>query len=197
MENYENQPQSKVLIVDDLEIGRDTLEGLLLAENYQLEFAGDGFEALDKAAQHMPDLILLDVMMPGMDGYEVCRKLRTNPAIAQIPVILVTALDDRESRLQGIEAGADDFISKPFDRTELRARVRNITRLNRYRRLLDERTRFEGVVAQSDDGYCIIDSDDHLVYANQQARLFLGLGAGNGSPSIRKFPRDRDPEFSL
>ena len=187
MQSAENQRQSLVLIVDDLKIGRDTLESLLLSENYVLEFAAHGMEALEKAARYLPDLILLDVMMPGIDGYEVCRRLRADAAISQIPIILVTALDDRESRLQGLEAGADDFISKPFDRTELRARVRNITRLNRYRLLLEERTRFEGVVAQSDDGYCVIDDRDRLIYANEQARLFLGLDAAEPRLPDRPF----------
>jgi DNA-binding response OmpR family regulator len=76
-------------------------------------------------------------MMPGMDGYEVCRRLRADARLAEVPVIMVTALDDQASRLAGLEAGADDFITKPFNRAELRARVRTIARLNRYRRLTD------------------------------------------------------------
>jgi PAS domain S-box-containing protein len=95
---------------------------------------------LNRAADLSPDLILLDVMMPGMDGFEVCRRLRASDQLAEVPIILVTALDDRDSRIQGMEAGADDFVTKPIDRVELRARVRTVTRLNRYRRLLAERT---------------------------------------------------------
>jgi DNA-binding response OmpR family regulator len=125
---------STILIVDDEPAGRDTLEALLMAQGYNLAFASNGPEALAKAAELTPDLILLDVMMPGMDGFEVCRRLRTDPLLTEVPVIMVTALDDRDSRLRGIEAGADDFVTKPFDRAELRARVRTITRLNRYRR---------------------------------------------------------------
>jgi len=127
---------SIILIVDDEQIGRDTLEALLIGRGYDLAFANDGPEALAKAAELTPDLILLDVMMPSMDGFEVCRRLRADPLLAEVPIIMVTALDDRDYRLQGIEAGADDFVSKPFDRVELRARVRTITRLNRYRQLL-------------------------------------------------------------
>lgn len=130
---------NKILIVDDEPVGRETLGALLLAEGYHLTFASNGEEALEKAADLLPDLILLDVMMPGLDGFEVCRCLRTDPLLAEVPIIMVTALDDRDSRLQGIEAGADDFVTKPFDRIELRTRVRSITRLNRYRRLLLER----------------------------------------------------------
>jgi DNA-binding response OmpR family regulator len=134
---------STILIVDDEAVMRDTLEGLLLAQNYNLALAGNGAEALAKAAELTPDLILLDVMMPDMDGFEVCQRLRTDPLLAEVPIIMVTALDDRESRLQGIKAGADDFVTKPFDVVELQARVQTITRLNRYRRLLMERNKFE------------------------------------------------------
>lgn len=128
-----------ILIVDDESSACETLKALLFKQRYNLAFAGNGIEALTKAEELTPDVILLDVMMPDMDGFEVCRRLRANPNLAEVPIIMVTALDDRASRLQGIEAGADDFISKPFDRIELRARIRSITRLNRYRRLLLER----------------------------------------------------------
>jgi len=164
-----------VLIVDDRAPERETLDVLLAPEGYRLAFAADGQEALDKAAQLTPDLILLDVMMPGMDGFEVCRRLRADPVHGEVPVVLVTALDDRSSRISGIEAGADDFISKPFDRNELRARVRTLTKLNRYRRLLLERTKLAWVMEHTEAGYVIIDEQDRLEYANAQARLFLGL----------------------
>ncbi|MDM8522252.1 response regulator [Desulfococcaceae bacterium HSG8] len=129
----------KILIADDEPAIRETLEALLFPEGYDLAFAENGHEALEKAAEFIPDLILLDVMMPDMDGFEVCQHLRANQHLAEVPIIIVTALDDRDSRLEGIEAGADDFITKPFDRHELRLRVRTITRLNRYRSLLKER----------------------------------------------------------
>jgi two-component system NtrC family sensor kinase len=133
--------KSTILIVDDEPSARDTMEIVLFREGYDLVFAGNGREALGRAAELTPDLILLDVMMPDIDGFEVCRQLRTDPVLAEVPIILVTALDDRDSRLQGIEAGADDFVSKPIDKTELLARVKSIIRLNRYRRLLDEQNR--------------------------------------------------------
>src|SRR6266540_6390631 len=169
-----------ILIVDDEPSGRETLAALLHKQGYQLAYASDGRGALAQAAALNPDLILLDVMMPGMDGFEVCRHLRSTPGLAEVPVILITALDDRDSRLQGIEAGADDFISKPFDRVELRARVRTITRLNRYRRLLAERERFEWVVEQVDDGYLMVGETGNVLYANTQARLYLGIAPDAG-----------------
>jgi response regulator RpfG family c-di-GMP phosphodiesterase len=132
-----------ILIVDDEPSGREALESILLNQGYTLVFAAGGVEALAKAREFSPDMILLDVMMPVMDGYEVCRSLRADPRLAEVPVVMVTALDDRDSRIQGIEAGADDFITKPIDRAELRARVRTITRLNRYHNLLEERAKLE------------------------------------------------------
>jgi two-component system cell cycle response regulator len=169
------QSQGTILIVDDEPVGRDTLEALLFGQGYELAFAGDGPEALAKAQALMPDLVLLDVMMPDMDGFEVCRRLRAEPLLAQVPVIMVTALDDRDSRLEGIESGADDFLSKPYDRVELRARVQTTVRLNRYRRLLVERTRFQWVVEHTGDGYLMVDRLGRVRYANPQARLYLGL----------------------
>ena len=130
---------STILIVDDNASARETLVAMLESENYQIEMAKDGFQALQVLAQIQPDLILLDVMMPGMDGFEVCRRVRATPQLAEVPIIILTALDDRASLLMGIEAGADDFLSKPADRYELQARVRTIVRLNRYRKLLEQR----------------------------------------------------------
>lgn len=167
--------ESIILIVDDESFGREVLNGLLFNQGYTLAFAAGGAEALAQAARLIPDLILLDVMMPDMDGFETCRRLRADPVLAEVPIIMVTALDDRESRLAGIEAGADDFVSKPFDRTELRTRVQTITRLNRFRRLQVERSKFEWVIEQSDDGYVVVDEADRLTYANRQARLYLNL----------------------
>lgn len=129
--------KSTILIVDDELISRYTVEALLAAEGYNLVFAENGKEALEKARDLIPDLMLLDVMMPDMDGFEVCQHLRNDKRLAELPIVIVTALDDRDSRLRGLEVGADDFMSKPFDRAELRARIRTITRLNRYRRLVE------------------------------------------------------------
>jgi putative two-component system response regulator len=137
----ENNMGSLVLIVDDEYIGRETLQSVLEGEGYELEMAENGMQAIEKAKKLLPDVILLDVMMPGMTGFEVCQHIRNDPQIAEIPIIILTALDDRESLLNALKAGADDFISKPFDRYELRARLMGITRLNRYQKLLQERAK--------------------------------------------------------
>src|SRR5512138_3430795 len=144
----ENNMSSMVLIVDDEYAGRETLQSVLEGEGYQLEMAENGVQAIEKAKQLLPDVILLDVMMPGMTGFEVCQRIRSDPDIAEIPIIVLTALDDRESLLTALKAGADDFISKPFDRYELRARLLGITRLNRYQKLIQERARLEEANAQ-------------------------------------------------
>ena len=129
---------SNILIVDDDSRGRETLEAVLTGLGHNLHFSDNGLDALKQASALQPDLILLDVMMPGIDGFEVCRRLRADPLLADVPVVMTTALDDKASRLAGIEAGADDFITKPIDRMEIRARVNTIIRLNRYRKLMKQ-----------------------------------------------------------
>lgn len=178
---------STILIVDDEPLGRQTLGDLLANRGYNIAFATNGIEALAKVDELTPDLILLDVMMPGLDGFEVCTRLRAEPLLAEVPIIMLTALDDRDSRLQGIKAGADDFISKPFDHVELRSRVRTITRLNRYRHLLSERVKFEWVATQAQDGYLIINDEGCVLYANPKARLYLGLSADQNVPITETF----------
>ena len=167
--------KSTILIVDDQKVMRETIGMLLVKEDYELVFASDGPEALRKAGQNIPDVILLDIMMPGMDGFEVCRRLREHPVLAEVPIVMITALNDRKSWMEGIEAGADDFVFKPFDTVELRTRVQNITRLNRYRRLIVERVKFEWVLDQANDGYLMLGEEGQILYANPQARLFLDL----------------------
>lgn len=179
--------QSTVLIVDDEPVIRETLEGLLQPQGHNLAFASNGVEALAKAAHLIPDLILLDVMMPDMDGFETCEHLRSDKLLAEVPIIMITALDDRESRLLGIKVGADDFITKPFDFVELQIRVQTITRLNRYRRLLTERNKFEWVVEQDKDGYLIVNSNDEIIYANPQARLYLNLSTDSNEFDCKTF----------
>jgi DNA-binding response OmpR family regulator len=139
----------RLLIVDDEPTGREILNDILETQGYEIASASHGAAALELAAAFDPDLVLLDVMMPGMDGFEVCRRLRANPALADVAIVLITALDDRASRLRGIEAGADDFLSKPFDRVELRGRVQMITRLNRHRHLMAERAQRQAAEAQA------------------------------------------------
>lgn len=135
------RPDSTLLIVDDVPAGRDMLGELLDVPNYRLGFASNGFEALVKVEELTPDLILLDVMIPGMNGYQVCQRLKTAPRWQHIPVILVTALDSTEDLAYGLEAGADDFVSKPVNGLELRARVRSMLRIKSQHDALEKQRR--------------------------------------------------------
>lgn len=135
--NDSDSAQPKILIVDDHPSSRMTAVALLSVEGYTVVEADSGVAALKSVLQVNPDLILLDVMMPGMDGYEVCRQLKQDDQTRFIPVVFVTALNDRRARLRGIEVGADDFLSKPFDQLELSARVRSLVRQKRLNEDLD------------------------------------------------------------
>jgi len=119
----------KVLVVDDTPHNVKLLVDLLTAKGYQLSTATSGPEALERIAQVQPDIVLLDVVMPGMTGYDVCRKVRENPQTAALPVVLVTSLDPAQEKIKGLEAGADDFLSKPINQAELLARVRTLLRV--------------------------------------------------------------------
>ena len=132
---------ANILVVDDEPSARKTIEMLLLREGYVMYFAANGPEALGLVEQHPPDVILLDVMMPGMDGFEVCQILKDSPAMQHIPIILVTALDSKKDLERGLDAGADDFLHKPYNSMELRARVRSMLRIKRRHDALQEALR--------------------------------------------------------
>lgn len=122
----------KILIVDDENSARGALEFLLRREGYEVRDASDGEQALAECAAFRPDLILLDILMPGIDGFEVCKRIKATPETRLTPVVLITGLSDTEDRIQGINAGADDFLSKPIDINELLARTRSLLRLKQY-----------------------------------------------------------------
>lgn len=126
---------ARILIVDDVPVNNRLLEEKLSAEYYQVASARNGFDAVSMAQDWQPDLILLDVMMPQMDGYECCQLLKHDQRTQHIPVVMVTALGEPGERLRGLEAGADDFLTKPVEYETLMARVRNLVRL---KRMLDE-----------------------------------------------------------
>jgi diguanylate cyclase (GGDEF)-like protein len=127
-----SRPAATILVVDDEIQNRKLLEALLRPEGYVTRSAASGEEALASIAQHAPDLILLDIMMPGMDGHQLAGILKADPATAGIPIIMVTALIDRDTRLAGLNAGAEEFLTKPVDRAELWLRVRNLLRLKEF-----------------------------------------------------------------
>ena len=157
---------ARVLVVDDLEPNVKLLEAKLRAEYFDVIGAFSGREAIERAKKDQPDIILLDVMMPGMDGFEACRIMKTMPETAHIPIVMVTALDQQQDRVAGLKAGADDFLTKPVEDVALFARVRSLTRL---KMMTDElRMRYAtgknlGVVQDID-----LEADD-----GQKPRLFL------------------------
>ena len=183
---------ARILVVDDIDANVRLLEAKLQAEYYDVLTASDGESALMMAAAEKPDLVLLDIMMPGMDGYEVCRRLKTEAATRHIPVVLVTALDGRTERITGLEAGADEFLTKPIDDILLFARVRSLTRL---KLVIDELRQREasgrriGVIAGAASrlgggGGRILIVDDH----ERQAHRIATELAGEHRPVIETEP---------
>ena len=138
METPDDASLPLILLVDDQPVGLRALVSVFERQGYELVLASDGAEAIASLNARRPDLVLLDVMMPVMDGFEVCRTIRSTPATSTVPVILVTAYDDREARLEAQRSGADDLVAKPIDRAELRMLVQKSIRHNQFRTLSDE-----------------------------------------------------------
>jgi putative two-component system response regulator len=122
----------KILLVDDEENNLKLLSHWLISLGYDIDLASNGEEGVKKCMSARPDLVILDIMMPVMDGYEACRRIKAAPLTKNIPVILVTALQDRESKLKGLSAGANDFLSKPIDQAELTMRVKNLLKIKAF-----------------------------------------------------------------
>jgi two-component system, cell cycle response regulator len=152
--NREGEPyQKKILIVDDEPLNLKLLQAHLVQSKYEVHCARSGSEALEKAAQVSPDLILLDVMMPGMDGYEVTRKLKEDPQSRDIPIILITALGGQDDKLKGLEAGADEFLNKPVQKIELLARIRSLILYKQLREQFTLRSQVETLLQYPSAGW--------------------------------------------
>ncbi len=139
--------QSRILIADDNQQNCELLEAYLSDGDFDIEFASDGRQTLEKVAERIPDLILLDIMMPKLSGYEVCQQLKADPATKDIPVLMVTALNETGDIEKAVTAGCDDFLSKPVNSLELKTRVRSLLRV---RHLINERDRLLAYVAEVD-----------------------------------------------
>lgn len=135
--------QASILLVDDNLQNLELIQAYLESLPCRVLVAHDGVEAMDLVARHVPDLILLDVMMPRMSGFEVCRRVKSNPATRQIVVIMVTALNEVADYERAVESGTDDFLSKPVNKLELLTRIRSLLRVSLLRRRLDELMRRE------------------------------------------------------
>lgn len=155
-----NPTEFKLLIVDDVQTNVLLLKALLSKEGYGVLIANNGQEALTIARQELPDLILLDVMMPGMDGFEVAQRLEEDELVSNIPIIFLTALDDTESIVRGFKLGASDFISKPFRKEELMVRIRHQLTLVAARRIImEQKAELEKTIAGRDKLYSVIAHD--------------------------------------
>jgi two-component system cell cycle response regulator len=157
---------ARVLVVDDILSNVKLLEAKLSAEYFEVMSAFNGLECLAKMEETIPDIVLLDVMMPGMDGFEVCRRIKNNPRTAHVPVVMVTALDQPSDRVAGLEAGADDFLTKPVDDAALFARVRSLVRL----KMMTDELRMRESTGQS---MGLIDPAETLLDANPTGRLLV------------------------
>ena len=140
--------KAKILVADDIKQNVKLLRVILTASEFDVIEAYDGEEALEKAKSENPDLILLDIMMPKLTGYEVCQQLRANGTTKSIPIVMITALHEMDDRIKGIEAGADDFISKPFNKTELLARVKALLRMRRIPAKEEETNVLESILSE-------------------------------------------------
>ena len=177
----------RVLIVDDEPAVSTLLDRLLRGEGYAVHVAVDAAAALDAVAHHRPDVILLDVVFPGADGFTICQRLKRDAATRLTPVILVTGLTDRETRIKGREAGADDFLTKPVDRQELLARVASLARLKRYTDDLDSAASIIttlAVMIEARDGY----ADGHCHRMANYATA-VGRTLGMSAPDLQTLHR--------
>lgn len=145
MTDSTSTPPSKVLIADDNQQNRELLEAYLADEGYEISMAFDGQQTLDRSVEWQPDLILLDIMMPKLSGYEVCQQLRDDDETRNIPILVVTALNEMGDIERAVAAGCDDFLTKPVNRLELTTRVRSLLRV---RHLTDERDRLLAYLAE-------------------------------------------------
>jgi cyclic di-GMP phosphodiesterase len=164
-----------ILVVDDQPLNVELLEADLTEYGYDVLSAYDGKAALEKVKSDQPDLILLDVMMPRMDGFEVCRRLKRDPETMLIPIVMVTALSEKADRIRGIEVGVDDFLTKPYDRQELQARVKSLLRVKHF---TDELERAEAVIGslaisvEAKDSYTEAHCNRLSFYSVQVGRMF-------------------------
>lgn len=171
---------ARLLLVDDEPKNLRLLEAILTPHGYKLATATSGEECLRSVAELPPDLILLDIMMPGMDGYEVTARLRADETTRLIPIVVVSALSDVEDRIRGIQQGCDDFITKPFNKFEIQAKIQTTLRLSYYRRQLDEREKFEALVSRVSEGIVVATPDWTISRMNAAAAQYLnGTGIGD------------------
>lgn len=180
MSGHLDLPPTTILVIDDREDNRLLLSSQLKTQGYVMLHADDGLVGLDMARQHRPDLILLDVMMPKISGFDVCQQLKAEPLTQGIPIIMVTALRDVQYRVKGIESGADEFLSRPYDRAELLVRVRSLINLKNAReKLEEERNRLQRLYDVSRAITSALDLDQMMIEIITQTQAAVGAVSGN------------------
>jgi CheY-like chemotaxis protein len=163
-----------VLVVDDEPMNVELLKAILQPLQFNVQTAANGAEALASLAREPADIVLLDVMMPLINGYEVCRRIRADRKLKGVPIILITALHETSERIMGIDAGCDEFVTKPFDKNEVVARIRTLLRLNFYRSQIDEKDKFESILNRMNEGLIVCGPNLGIRRANQKACDLLG-----------------------
>ena len=186
------KPKARILIVDDEPSNRELLSAFLYFAPYELEHAASGPAALAAAKARPPDLVILDVMMPGMDGFDVTRHLKEAAGTDYLPIVLVTALGDSRARLRGYEAGADEFLQKPVDRSELLARVRNLLALRADRRALSEQNKHLLRLKQFRERATSL-----MVHDLKNPLAAIGLNMGFAQSQLRQIPGTEEVQGAI
>ena len=171
---------ARILVVDDIKANVKLLEAKLKAEYYDVLTAADGEEALEAIGKSTPDIVLLDIMMPGMDGFEVCRRIREDKKTAHIPVVMVTALDQNEDRVKGLEVGADDFLTKPVNDTALYSRVKSLVRLKMMtdELMMRQSTGEKMGLVQDDENAALVDTSGRILVIEDRKVAGEQIAAG-------------------
>jgi CheY-like chemotaxis protein len=168
-------PNSLLLAILSNTYTQNYLQEMLYRSNFTLEFCTEPEQALPEAHNLLPDAILLDSDLPNFDCNEICRRLKADPHLKGVPVVMLVDLNDRKAKAKALSAGADDFLNKPFDGIELLVRLRTLTRLHHYDQLFADLERFDWMVAHAQEGYLILDNDSIIQYANERAVNMLNL----------------------
>jgi two-component system, sensor histidine kinase and response regulator len=185
--------QPKILIVEDKQDNIDLISYFLKPQNYELIIAMDGETAIEKVASNPPDIILLDIMLPKMSGFEVCERIKKNPETRFIPVIMITALKELKDKIHSLEVGADDFITKPFENVELLTRVKSLLRIKKYHDELEQKNKELLRVDQFKDdlAHLIVHDMKNPIFIIQGNLQMMGMGLSDSATNILKKYIDR------
>jgi len=187
------EPQPRILIVEDKQDNIDLISYFLKPQNYVLDVAMDGEKAIEKITKNPPDLILLDIMLPKMSGFEVCEKIKKDPKTRFIPVIMITALKELKDKIHSLEVGADDFITKPFENVELLTRVKSLLRIKNYHDQLEQKNKELLRMDQFKEelSHLIVHDMKNPIFVIQGNLQMMGMGLDEASTSVLKKYVDR------